>query len=214
MTKNDRPKKIFELLEKEYPQAKIKLNYKNPWQLLVATILSAQCTDKRVNIITKDLFKKHPRINDYLNMSQQHLIKHIKSAGLYRNKAKNILNTAKIIIKKFNGKVPDNLEDLVSLPGIARKTANVILGNAYNKIEGIAVDTHVKRLSYRLDLTYNKNPDKIEKDLMKLFPKNKWYKLTYLLIEHGRKICKAPAPVCFKCLLNNLCPRQGLGRSF
>ncbi len=186
------------------------LNYKSPWQLLVATILSAQSTDKRINIITEKLFKDYPNLSDYVNMSEKALIKYIRPAGFYNNKAKNILDSARIIYRKFDGKVPDSMKDIIKLPGVARKTGNVVLSNAYGNIEGIAVDTHVKRLSRRLKFTENKNTDKIERDLKKIFPKEKWYMLNYLLIEHGRNICTARSPNCKECVLNKLCPKCGL----
>ncbi len=205
-----RPQKLFKRLQKTYPRAKTALNYSNPWQMLVATILSAQCTDKRVNIITKNLFARLPEVKDYEGIKQEELENYIRSAGFYRNKAKNILGAAEMIIKKYNGKVPDSMDDLVKLPGVARKTANVVLANAFSKTEGIAVDTHVKRLSYRLGLTKEKSPEKIEKDLMKLYPVSRWTDLTYLLIEHGRNLCGARKARCTECVLKDLCPKKGL----
>ncbi|MDA3792282.1 MAG: endonuclease III [Elusimicrobia bacterium] len=202
--------KIYNLLEKNYPRASISLNYNSPWQLLTATILSAQCTDKRVNIITEKLFKDYPDFIDYITMSKKTLVKYIRSAGFYNNKAKSILNSARKISDDFNGKVPDNMSDIIKLPGVARKTGNVVIANAYGNIEGIAVDTHVKRLSHRLGLSDKKNSDKIESDLMGIFPKEKWYKLNYLLIEHGRNLCRARNPDCPKCFLNKLCPKNNL----
>lgn len=210
MPKWPKPLKIFSILCKEYPKAKTALKFSNAWQILVATILSAQCTDDRVNKITAELFKKYPTVDDYVKMKQNTLIKYIKSAGFYKNKSKSILGAAKKIKETFNGKVPRTLKEMITLPGVARKTANVVLGNAYNVVEGIAVDTHVKRLSYRLGLTREKNPDKIEQDLMKLYPEDKWHNVTYLLIEHGRAVCKAPTPACSKCVMAGLCPRTGV----
>lgn len=209
-TEMDKQKKIYSLLTKTYPRAEIALKYSTPWQLLVATILSAQCTDERVNIITENLFAEYPNVDDYINMKADELIKYIKSAGFYRNKSRSILESAKKIKKDFNGNIPKTMAEMVTLPGVARKTANVVLGNAYKVYEGVAVDTHVKRVSYRLGLTNEKNPDKIEQDLMNLYPKDKWYKLTYLIIDHGRAVCKAPAPICSKCALNKLCLKQGV----
>jgi len=208
-----RPEEIYSRLQKKYPGAKTALRYKNPWQLLVATMLSAQCTDARVNTITARMFKEHPDLNDYINMTQKHLVSHIQSAGFYKNKSKNILAAAEKIKKDFNGKVPDNMNDLIKLPGVARKTANVVLGNAFGKNEGIAVDTHVKRVSFRLGLTKETIPDKIEQDLMKIYPKNKWFGVTHLLIEHGRETCKAPAPRCSECILKDICPKKGVNKS-
>lgn len=186
--------------------AKIALKYRNNWQLLVAVVLSAQCTDKRVNIITEKLFRKYKTISDYANASFEEFEQDIKSTGFYKNKAKNIIASANLIIEKYNGKIPKTMKEILGLPGVARKTANIVLGNAYGIYQGVAVDTHVKRLSQRLGLTGNKNPDKIEQDLMRLFDKKDWFKLTYLLIEHGRAICEAKKPKCNKCFLNKFCP--------
>ena len=169
-------------------------------------MLSAQCTDKRVNIITDKLFKKYKSFDDYINADLTEFELDIKSAGFFRNKAKNILASAKIIREKFNGVVPKTMKDILPLPGVARKSANVILGNAYEVVEGIAVDTHVIRLSKRLGLSKNSDPVKIEKDLMEKFAKKDWFKLTYLLIEHGRNICEAKKPKCDVCFLNKICP--------
>ncbi|KAF0134551.1 MAG: endonuclease III [Candidatus Saganbacteria bacterium] len=197
---------IFKLLKKFYPNAKIALNYKTPIDLLVATILSAQCTDKRVNIVTEALFKKYKTAKDYADASAKDFEQEIRSTGFFRNKAKSIINSAKIIVEKYHGKVPDSMEELIKFPGVARKTASVVLYNAFNKIEGITVDTHVIRLSQRLGLSKNKNPEKIEQDLMKIIPKPMWGDAAYLLIEHGRNICKAKKPLCPQCGLKNICP--------
>lgn len=201
-----RTPEILKLLKLHYPHARIILNFNNPWELLVAVILSAQSTDLTVNKITQNLFKKYKRVEDYANADQADFEKDIHSAGFFRNKAKNILASARLITEKWGGEVPSTMQDLITLPGVARKTANVVLGNAFAKVEGIAVDTHVLRLSQKLGLTQNKNPEKVEIDLMKLFPKREWFKLTYLLIDHGRAICKAPKPLCTDCFLNKLCP--------
>ncbi len=203
---NKRTKDVLKILEKTYPDSKIALNYNNEMQLLAAVIMSAQCTDKRVNIITKDLFKKYKTVKDFANANQKKFEQEIRSCGFYRNKAKNIIAAAKIIDKEYSGKVPDKMEEILHLPGVARKTANVVLGNAYDVVEGIAVDTHVIRLSQRLGLSKNKNPVKIEKDLMKILPKEKWIDITYQLIGHGRAICEAKKPKCNKCSLNKVCP--------
>ncbi len=208
--KSGPPEKLFSRLKKLYPGAKTALTFSNPWQMLVATILSAQCTDKRVNTITEKLFSDYPNLEDYVSMDLQHLIKYIRSAGFYNNKAKNILKAAGAINENYGGKVPSSMKELIKLPGVARKTANVVLANAFSKTEGIAVDTHVKRLSFRLGLTVKTDPDKIEKDLMALFPRSKWTALTYLLIEHGRNVCKAPRPLCGGCDLNDICPKKGV----
>jgi len=199
-------KEIFRILENKYKKAEIELKYRNPMQLLVAVILSAQCTDKRVNIVTKNLFKKYKTARDFANANLKTFQKGIYSTGFYRNKAKNIIATAKIIDSQYNGKVPRTMEEMLKLKGVARKTANVVLGNAYGVIEGIAVDTHVIRLSQRLGLSKNKDPKKIEQDLMKILPKEKWLKITYQLIGHGRQICEAKKPKCDKCPLNKVCP--------
>jgi len=197
---------VIELLEKEHPDAKIALNYTNPLELLVATILSAQCTDKRVNIVTKALFKKYSKAEDYANANLEELEEDIRPTGFYRNKARNIKKCCQILIEEFNSQVPKTIEEMLELPGVARKTANIVLSNAYGVIEGIAVDTHVRRLARRLGLTEQEDPNKIESDLMKMVPKNKWMKFTDLLIFHGRRICVARKPKCGICVLNKLCP--------
>jgi len=197
---------IIEILKNEYPEAKIRLNYSNPFNLLVATILSAQCTDDRVNIVTKDLFNELKSPEDFVKIPQEHLEKMIYSTGFYKAKAKNIKAMSEIISNEFKGRVPNNMDDLLKLPGVGRKTANVILGHCF-KPAGITVDTHVKRISYRLGLTKSKNPLIIEKDLIALVPKKYWTLITHLLINHGRKICKARKPKCNDCKLNHLCPK-------
>jgi endonuclease-3 len=202
----ERVKEIIKLLKQEYPGAKIALEYSNPLELLVAVILSAQCTDKRVNEVTKTLFKKYKEPADYANVPLEELEQDIKPTGFYKNKAKNIQAATNMILEKFNGKIPNKMEDILKLPGVARKTANIVLGNAYGIVEGIAVDTHVKRLSQRLGLTKEKNADKIEEELMSVVPREDWFKFTYLLIDHGRAICQAKKPLCAKCILNQLCP--------
>ncbi len=198
--------KIIELLEKEHPDAKIALNYTNPLELLVATILSAQCTDKRVNTVTKSLFKKHKEARDYANANLEELQEDIRPTGFYRNKAKNLKKCCRILVEKYNSQVPKTMEEMLDLPGVARKTANIVLSNAYGVIEGIAVDTHVRRVAERLGLTEQKDPNKIEKDLTKIVPKTHWMRITDLLIFHGRRICMARKPKCEKCVLNKLCP--------
>ncbi|MGB2631110.1 MAG: endonuclease III [Candidatus Omnitrophota bacterium] len=198
--------KIYKILEKEYPKATTVLSHVNAFQLLVATILSAQCTDKRVNMVTKDLFRKYKTAKDYARAKQPAFEKEIRSTGFYRNKAKNIIGAAKMIESEFKGKVPGTMEELVKLPGVARKTANIVLFHSFKKNEGIAVDTHVKRLSGRLGLSKNTDPVKIEEDLMKLYDRKKWGDLSNLLISHGREICDAKKPLCPKCQLKSLCP--------
>jgi endonuclease-3 len=196
---------MITLLKKEYPGVKIALHYSDPLELLIATILSAQCTDKQVNEVTKNLFKKYRTLQDYIKTPQEELEKDIYSTGFYRNKAKNIKELSKILVNEFDSKVPDTMEALLTLPGVARKTANIVLSGAFGKIDGIAVDTHVKRIAFRLGLTANTNPEKIEKDLMKIIPKNNWDIFTLLLIHHGRKVCNARKPLCGECVLNKLC---------
>jgi endonuclease-3 len=204
--KRKRVLKIIELLEKEYPRAKTALHYSSPLEILVATILSAQCTDKRVNVVTKSLFKKYGTVEDYANADLEELEQDIRSTGFYRNKAKNIKNAARMMVERFGSHVPDTMEEILELPGVARKTANIVLSNAYGVIVGIAVDTHVRRLSMRLGLTENKNPNKIEKDLMQIVPESHWKRINHLLIAHGRNVCKARKPKCDSCVLNKLCP--------
>ena len=197
--------KVINLLEKEYVQAKTALRYSKPLELLIGTILSAQCNDKRVNIVTNLLFKKYLIIDDYAKAELKELEEDIKSTGFYRNKAKYIKKSAQIINEKYESKVPHTMEELIELPGVARKTANIVLFNAYGIIAGVAVDTHVKRLSLRIGLTKNKDPNKIESDLMNSVPRNKWMKISDLLIFHGREVCKARKPKCTKCVLNQIC---------
>ena len=198
--------KIVELLEKEHPDAKIALKYTSPLELLVATILSAQCTDRRVKIVTRDLFKKYRRAEDYANADLEEFEEDIRPTGFYRNKARNIKKCCQILVDKFNSQVPKTMEEMIELPGVARKTANIVLSNAYGAIEGIAVDTHVRRLARRLGLSEHENPSKIEGDLMKIVPKIHWKRITDLLIFHGRRICVARKPKCGTCVLNKLCP--------
>lgn len=198
--------KIIQLLAEEHPDAKIALHYSNPLELLVATILSAQSTDKIVNEVTKNLFKKNRKAEDYANADLKELEKDIKSTGFYRNKSKYLKKMGQILVEKFWSKVPKTMDELTTLPGVARKTANIVLSNAFQVVEGIAVDTHVRRLSQRLGLSASKDPDKIERDLMKLVPKEQWAKLNDLLIFHGRRVCTAKKPNCGECTVNKLCP--------
>lgn len=197
--------KLLKILEKEYPKPETALNFKDPFELLVATILSAQSTDKIVNRVTGELFKKYKTPQDYLKVPVEELQKDIKSTGFYKNKTKSLRGCCEKLVKEFNGKIPDNIKELVTLPGVGRKTANVVLGNYFN-IPGIVVDTHVKRLSGRLGLTKQKNPEKIEKDLNKIIPEDKWIKFSNQLIWHGRKYCTARKPDCEECPLNKICP--------
>ncbi|WXG46744.1 MAG: endonuclease III [Candidatus Atabeyarchaeum deiterrae] len=198
--------RVIELLESEYPNARTALNYSSPLEILVATILSAQCTDKIVNIVTKTLFQKYRTAEDYAKSDLRKLEKEIKPTGFYHNKAKNIKKSSQMLVEKFNSIIPRTMEEMVELPGVARKTANIVLQNAYGVIEGIAVDTHVFRLAQRLGFTQKKDANKIERDLMELVPREKWAKVTDLLISHGRAICMAKKPKCAQCLLNKLCP--------
>lgn len=201
---------IIRLLKDEYPISRTALRYETPHQMLVATILSAQCTDVRVNMVTEELFRKYKGINEFAKADLQELEQDIRSTGFYRQKAKNIKNSSIAILENFSGNVPDTMEELITLPGVARKTANVVLSSAYDITEGIAVDTHVKRLSFRLGLTRHTNPDKIEQDLMKLAPKGEWSDLSYRLILHGRAVCSARKPEHGICMLQHLCPRKGV----
>jgi endonuclease-3 len=198
--------KIIELLEKEHPDAKVALHYSNPLELLVATMLSAQTTDERVNKVTKTLFKKYKKPEDYAKAEVNKLEQDIRSTGFYHNKAKNLKNSAIMLVEKFNSKVPKTMEDMIELPGVARKTANIVLSNAYNVVAGIAVDTHVRRLAKRLGLSKSNDPDKIETDLINMVPREKWMRISDLLIFHGRRVCKAKKPNCIQCVLNKICP--------
>lgn len=197
--------KILLALEKEYPHPHVMLIFKNPLEILIATILSAQCTDAQVNKITPALFKKYKSAKDYANADLAELEGYIRSSGFYHNKAKNIIAAGKMIVSNFGGKVPDTMDELVTLPGVARKTANIVLSNGFGIVVGIAVDTHVARLSQRLGFTENTDPNKIEQDLMALFPKKEWCKLNYILIDHGRAVCNAKKPLCRECKIRKLC---------
>jgi endonuclease-3 len=201
---------IIKLLKKEYPEPKTALTFKTPFELLVATILSAQTTDALVNKVTENIFKKYNTVKDYADASLEAFQKDISSINFYKTKAKNILGSAKMIVESFNARVPKTMDELTSLPGVARKTANIILSNAFGINEGIAVDTHVKRLSYRLGLTKNEDPVKIEQDLMTMTPKEEWANLSHLLILHGRKICQAKKPQHSECILFDTCPSRNL----
>jgi endonuclease-3 len=208
----DDPKKkatfVFKELKKLHPDAHCELDHANPLELLFATILSAQCTDIRVNIVTKELFKRCKKLEDYLKLKQNELEEIIRSTGFFRNKAENILAAAKAIKDRFDGKVPSNMEDLVSLPGVGRKTANVVLGNGFS-LPGLPVDTHVKRLSYRLGMTKEEDPVKIETELCALIPPKDWAMFSLTLIFHGRRVCKARSPECDRCPLTKSCLYYG-----
>jgi endonuclease-3 len=202
----NRVMKIIALLEKEFPDAKIALEYSGPLELLVATILSAQTTDERVNIVTKSLFKKYRTAEEFADSNLNELEQDIRSTGFYRNKAKNIKKAGQMLVQKFDSTVPRTMEEILELPGVARKTGNIVLQNAYGVVEGIAVDTHVRRVSARLGLTANEDPVRIERDLMKIVPTEKWMRITDLLIFLGRRICTAKKPKCEICVLNKICP--------
>jgi endonuclease-3 len=201
----ERAKKIFSILRKEYPEPKPALNYKTAFQLLISTILSAQCTDARVNIVTKDLFKKYKKPEDYLSVSDEELWKDIFSTGFYKQKAKSIKNCCKELVEKHKSKVPADFDELVKLPGVGRKTASVVAGNAFG-IPSIAVDTHVLRLSNLLGFINSKDPEKIEMRLKELLPEKDWVNTSHWLMSHGRKICIARKPKCLQCKIGNLCP--------
>ena len=204
-SEKDRTKKIFKLLKNEYPEVEIALEFYNPFQLLIATILSAQCTDERVNVVTKDLFKKYKSPKDFFNVSNEELEKDIFSTGFYHQKAKSIKACCKELIDKHNGEVPADFEALIKLPGVGRKTASVVAGNSFG-IPAIAVDTHVKRLSNLLGFIKSEDPEKIEFRLKELLPEKDWVASSHLLATHGRKICVARKPKCVECVLGDLCP--------
>ena len=206
MTRTDRAKELQNRLPKIYPDAHCELIHSNPLELLVATILSAQCTDKRVNIVTHDLFQRCKSAQDYADISQEELESIVRSTGFYRNKAKNIRAMGQTLVERHGGEVPSTLDELASIPGAGRKTANVVLGNAFSKNEGVVVDTHVGRLSQRLGLTKFTDPIRIERDLMKLFPQKSWADLSHWLIFHGRRRCAARKPDCPNCELRDICP--------
>jgi endonuclease-3 len=202
--------KIIELLKKNYPNAKYYLNFSNPLELMIAAILSAQVRDEVVNATTPKIFSKYKTAKDYANADLKEFTKEISAVTFAGMKARNIINACKILVEKHNGKVPETMDELVELPGIGRKTANTILINAFGKVLGIPVDTHVIRLSFRLGWTKSKKPEEIEQDLMKIIPKDDWKKIAYLLKAHGRAICQSPISYCSKCFLDKLCPKSGI----
>jgi len=212
MTKDTklRTREIIRRLKRAYPDAHCALNHTNAFELLIATILSAQCTDARVNIVTADLFRKYRSPGDYLKVDQTELERDIHSTGFFRNKSKNIQAACKRIIEEYNGEVPRTMDEILLLGGVARKTANVVLGNAFGIASGVVVDTHVSRLSQRLGLTTNTNAEKIELDLQALVPKRDWILFPHLMIYHGRQICIARTPKCGECVLNSICPKIGV----
>jgi endonuclease-3 len=203
---------VIRRLKKAYPNATVALNFTNPLECLVATILSAQCTDALVNQVTVKLFAKYPTAEDYLAVPEQELAMDIKSTGFFNQKTKSLRGAARMIVEEFDGEVPQTMDELVRLPGVARKTANIVQGNSYperhrrDRAAGIAVDTHVRRVSQRLGFTAESDPDRIEHDLMRVISKKDWFSFTYVLIDHGRQVCKAPTPRCEVCPVNDLCP--------
>ena len=205
-----RTRDVIRRLKRAYPDAKCSLNHSNAFELLVATILSAQCTDERVNIVTADLFRKYKKPEDYLKVSPRELEKDIQSTGFFRNKTKSIQGTSKVLSEEYGGQVPHTMDELLELPGVARKTANVVLGNAFGVKAGVVVDTHVTRLSHRLAFSREKTAEKIEQDLIEIVPKKDWVIFPHLLIAHGRKICKARNPLCAECPIEKLCPSSFL----
>jgi endonuclease-3 len=210
MDKTERVKALLKGLRKLYPDAHCELDYKTPLELLIAVILSAQCTDVRVNKTTKALFKRYKSAADFAAADPAELEGLVRSCGFYRMKAKSIMETARLILEKFGGKVPDTMEDLLSLRGVARKTANVVLGEVYGKSEGVVVDTHMKRLCYRFGLTDEEDPVKVERDLESIVPKKDWVFWSHAVIWHGRRVCKAQNPACDACLLRPNCPQRGV----
>jgi endonuclease-3 len=200
--------RILRGLDQAYPNAKCALEHKNALELLVATILSAQCTDERVNIVTRDLFKKYRTPEDYAFAPRAVLEEEIRSTGFFRNKTRSLQGAAAMILDKFGGRVPDTMEDLIRLPGVARKTANVVLGVIFGKAEGVVVDTHVFRVARRLDLSHAPAPEKMERDLMGLIPRNKWIVFSHQMIHHGRKLCKARKPICYLCPVESVCQSE------
>jgi endonuclease-3 len=200
-----RLEKIFTALDQLFPRAECALRHENPFQLLVATILSAQCTDERVNMVSPGLFKKYPTPQDFASLRQEVLEREIASTGFFRNKSKNIIGAAKKIVTDFGGKVPKTMDELLALPGVARKTANVVLGTAFGIPSGVVVDTHVFRIAHRLKLSSQKTPEKVEQDLMKIVPQNRWISFSHQVIWLGRKICQARKPLCAECPLETVC---------
>ncbi|HEV2885243.1 MAG TPA: endonuclease III [Pyrinomonadaceae bacterium] len=205
-----RVRKIIAALKRAYPDAKCSLNHSNAFELLIATILSAQCTDARVNIVTQDLFRKYRKPEDYLKVAPKELQRDIRTTGFFRNKTTSIQGASKVLTEQYGGKVPSTMDELLELPGVARKTANVVLGNAFGISAGVVVDTHVTRLSHRLGLSEQKTAEKIEKDLVQIVPKKDWIIFPHLLIAHGRAICRARNPLCAECVIEKHCPSSYL----
>jgi endonuclease-3 len=207
-TQANRTNQILELLDSAYPNAECALHYGTPLELLIATILSAQCTDERVNLVTKNLFRKYRSPGDYVRVAPEILENDIRSTGFYRNKTKNIQGACRVLLDSFNGTVPDTMDELLQLPGVARKTANVVLGVAFHKAEGIVVDTHVFRISGRLGLSNAKTPENVERDLMEILPRSRWIAFSHQTILHGRQVCKARKPLCGQCPVEHLCTSE------
>jgi endonuclease-3 len=209
---DDRAPEVIRLLKEAYPEARVALRFSNPLECLVAVILSAQATDKKVNEVTETLFQKYRTPQDYLRVPEAELAADLKPTGFFNQKTRAVRGACRMIVEEFDGKVPDSIADLVKLPGVARKTANIVLGNAYpDKLRtdpdvGVAVDTHVRRVSQRLGFAEQKDPNKVERDLMEVLPKEDWFGFTYVLIDHGRAVCKAPTPRCEECPVSHLCP--------
>ncbi len=197
---------LIKRLSKSYPDARVALRFTNPLEILIATILSAQCTDERVNKVTESLFKKYRSAEDYLKVPEADLAADIKPTGFFNQKTKSIKGACARIVEVYDGKVPNSMEELITLPGVARKTANIVLGNAYALVEGIAVDTHVRRLAQRLGFSDQEDPNKIEQDLMRLIPEKRWFDFTYVIIDHGRQVCASRSPKCGECPVSDLCP--------
>jgi endonuclease-3 len=213
--RKDAPARAFEIVRRlaaEYPDAQCALEYSTPFELLIATILSAQCTDERVNVVTSNLFSKYRTPQDYATADRAELERDIRSTGFYRNKAKNIRDCCRLLVERHGGELPPHIEPLVELPGIGRKTANVVLGTALGLPTGIVVDTHVQRLARRMGLTRQREPEKIERVLMRLIPRPEWISFGHRMIAHGRRVCSARKPACERCCLNDICPKVGVPR--
>ena len=209
--RRERAKLVMDRLEEAYPDARVALVFSNPLEMLVATVLSAQTTDKNVNQVTRALFDKYRTAEDYASAPEGELEEDIHATGFFNQKAKHLRGIGRALMERHDGLVPDSMEALVALPGVARKTANIVLGNAFGKVEGVAVDTHVARLSYRLRFTRHRDPVRIERVLMDLWPEELWFRGSYILIDHGRAVCKARRPACDRCPVGDQCPRVGVG---
>ena len=208
-----RAEQIVAALKNEYPDPHCALEHQNPFQLMIATILSAQCTDVRVNKVTPDLFKKYPSVQSFAKAPQAELEEMIRTTGFFRNKSKSIIGASQRIMNQYGGQVPRDMESLLTLPGVARKTANVVLGTAFGTASGVVVDTHVFRITHRLGLTKGKTPEKVEIDLMRSIPPDEWINFSHRLIQHGRKVCVARKPACERCVLEEVCPKIGVGKA-